>query len=142
MLDFGEEHKLAQSAIRSWCAEHLEPKVLAMEAGELSIYPVMREMAQVFGIPDMVRASLARQEAHDEAQKDEPSAKKTSRGVGVDNAMMAVLMMELSRVCPGFTLAFGASLGLFGGAVMARGTREQKARWALPVLTLERIGAW
>ena len=28
---------------------------------------------------------------------------------------MAILMMELSRFCPGFALAFGASLGLCGG---------------------------
>ena len=56
--------------------------------------------------------------------------------------MMAILMMELSRCCPGFAMAFGASLGLFGGAVMARGTLEQKERWALPVLTMEKIGAW
>jgi alkylation response protein AidB-like acyl-CoA dehydrogenase len=39
-------------------------------------------------------------------------------------------------------MAFGASLGLFGGAVMSKGTLEQKERFALPVLTLEKIGAW
>jgi alkylation response protein AidB-like acyl-CoA dehydrogenase len=51
-------------------------------------------------------------------------------------------MMELSRVCPGFAMAFGASLGLCGGAIIARGTGEQKQRFALPVMTMEKIGAW
>ncbi len=55
---------------------------------------------------------------------------------------MAILMMELSRFCPGFAMSFGASLGLCGGAILARGTPEQKQRFALPVLTMEKIGAW
>jgi alkylation response protein AidB-like acyl-CoA dehydrogenase len=50
--------------------------------------------------------------------------------------------MELSRVCPGFALAMGASLGLCGGAILARGTPAQKERFALPVMTMEKIGAW
>ena len=55
---------------------------------------------------------------------------------------MAILMMELSRFCPGFAMSFGASLGLCGGAILARGTADQRARFALPVMTMEKIGAW
>jgi alkylation response protein AidB-like acyl-CoA dehydrogenase len=137
MLDFTEEQKLAQSAIRMWCAEHLEPNVRAMEAGELSVYPTMRAMAATFGIADLARSQLAKAREREGA----PQAGERRRGGG-QAAMMAILMMELSRCCPGFALAFGASLGLFGGAVMARGTLAQKERWALPVLTMEKIGAW
>lgn len=133
MLDFDDEQKLAQQAIRAWCMQSLEPKVLAMEAGTLSIYPSMREMAATFGIGEMARATFAK-------MKERGAA--SSKSTGASNALMAILMMELSRVCPGYALAFGASLGLFGGAVMAKGTLEQKERWALPVLTLEKIGAW
>jgi alkylation response protein AidB-like acyl-CoA dehydrogenase len=62
--------------------------------------------------------------------------------MGGDQAMGAIVAMELSRVCPGFALAFGASLGLAGGAIMAKGTLAQKERWALPILLGEKIGAW
>lgn len=134
MLDFDDEQKLAQQAIRAWCTQFLEPKVRAMESGELSIYPLMRAMAETFGIGEMARAAFAK-------MKERGGAKGSAASPG-SNALMAILMMELSRVCPGFALAFGASLGLFGGAVMAKGTMEQKERWALPVLTLEKIGAW
>jgi alkylation response protein AidB-like acyl-CoA dehydrogenase len=134
MLDFTEEQKLAQSAIRAWCAQHLEPKVRAMESGELPVYGAMREMAATFGIAEMARAAIEKMKARKGDEK--------RSGLGMQSAMMAILMMELSRCCPGFCLAFGASLGLFGGAVMARGTLEQKERWALPVLTMEKIGAW
>jgi len=52
------------------------------------------------------------------------------------------MTVELSRVCPGLTMAFGATVGLFAGAIMARGTAEQRRLFALPALSLEKIGAW
>ncbi len=140
MLDFTEEQKLAQSTIRAWCAQHLEPKVLKLESGELSVYPVMRELAGTFGIPDMARAAFAKMRERRDSGKEERQG-SGFKGLG-DPALMAILNMELTRCCPGFALAFGATLGLFGGAVMARGTPEQKEKWALPVFTMERIGAW
>jgi hypothetical protein len=85
---------------------------------------------------------MREREAKAEAASGETGEKREKRRGDGQAAMMAILMMELSRCCPGFALAFGASLGLFGGAVMARGTPEQKEKWALPVLTMEKIGAW
>jgi alkylation response protein AidB-like acyl-CoA dehydrogenase len=66
------------------------------------------------------------------------------RAFGVDELapMMAMVAIELTRVCPGFMLAFGASLGLASGAIMSRGTDSQRQRFALPLLTGEKIGAW
>jgi len=143
MLDFTEEQRMAQKAIRAWCAQVLEPKVPAMEAGELSIYPTMREMAQTFGIPDIARALFARQAKASAAEADaDVGAAGGGPAGGHDSALIAILHMELSRVCPGFALSFGATVGLFGGSVMARGTDAQRRTWALPVLTFDKIGAW
>jgi alkylation response protein AidB-like acyl-CoA dehydrogenase len=136
MLDFSDEHRMARDTIRAWCAQKLEPKVLALEAGELDVYPLMRELAGTFGIPDMVRSAFERMRTR------EASDKETAATRSQESPLTAILMMELSRCCPGFAMAFGASLGLFGGAVMSKGTPEQKQRWALPVLTLEKIGCW
>jgi alkylation response protein AidB-like acyl-CoA dehydrogenase len=33
-------------------------------------------------------------------------------------------------------------MGLAGGAILSKGTAEQLERWALPVLTMEKIGSW
>jgi alkylation response protein AidB-like acyl-CoA dehydrogenase len=131
MLDFTDEQKAIQSAIRAWCRAELEPLVPRLESGELSVYPVMRKMGATFGIPDLARAAF--EKARDASGK---------AGGGKTGATTAILMMELSRVCPGFAMALGASIGLFGGAVMARGTAEQREAWALPALTLEKVGAW
>jgi alkylation response protein AidB-like acyl-CoA dehydrogenase len=38
--------------------------------------------------------------------------------------------------------AMGVSMGLTSAAIMSRGTTAQKERWALDLLTLDRIGAW
>src|SRR4029079_7912326 len=42
----------------------------------------------------------------------------------------------------GMVTALGVSMGLTARAILSRGTRAQKERWALPLLTLETIGAW
>jgi alkylation response protein AidB-like acyl-CoA dehydrogenase len=38
--------------------------------------------------------------------------------------------------------ALGVSVGLTAAAIMSRGTIAQKERWALDLLTLEKVGAW
>ena len=140
MLDFSEEQKQVQKAIRAWCVQNLEPKVLGMEAGEIDVYPVMRQMAETFGIIDMIKTSFEKMKARlNESGGQDGDVKK---GIASDPALMAILTMELSRVCPGFALAFGASLGLFAGGVLGRGTVKQKIDYALPVLTFQKIGAW
>jgi alkylation response protein AidB-like acyl-CoA dehydrogenase len=56
--------------------------------------------------------------------------------------LTSAILLELTRVLPGFALSFGASLGLCGQALFRRGTPEQRERWAAPVLGFERIGCW
>jgi len=131
MLDFTDEQKAIAAAIRSWCRAELEPRVPALEAGTESIYPVMRAMGSAFGMGELAQAALARPRGGE----GKPAGRSSA-------ALTAVLMMELSRVCPGFAMALGATIGLFGGAVMARGTDAQREQWALPALKLEKIGAW
>src|SRR5437660_720417 len=56
--------------------------------------------------------------------------------------MQLIPVIELCRYCPGMVTALGVSVGLTAAAIMSRGTLRQKERWALPLLTLETIGAW
>src|SRR5262249_17379182 len=51
-------------------------------------------------------------------------------------------IIELCRYSPGLVTALGVSVGLTANAIMSRGTIRQKERWALPLMTLERIGSW
>ncbi len=138
MFAFTEEHEMVRKLIRRWTQSKLEPKVDAFESGEPP-YELMRDFAKTFGIADLARAAFAKLE--ERAKSGETAAGK---GVlaGADPALAAILSIELSRVSPGFALAFGASAGLAGGAIMGKGTLEQKRRWGLPILTWDKIGAW
>jgi len=141
MHAFSQEHQMVRSLIRKWAAAKLEPRLDALEAGEPP-YEVMRDFARTFGIADLVRAAFAKLErlaAEGPGKAEE--VKMSGMGSG-DPAMGAAVSIELSRVSPGFALAFGATMGLAGGAIMGKGTLEQKQRWGLPILTLEKIGAW
>jgi alkylation response protein AidB-like acyl-CoA dehydrogenase len=51
-------------------------------------------------------------------------------------------IIELCRYCPGMVTAMGVSVGLTAAAIMSRGTDAQKRRWALDLLTLDKIGSW
>jgi len=39
-------------------------------------------------------------------------------------------------------MGFGVSIGLVGGAIVAKGTADQIERWGLPLTTVEKIGSW
>jgi len=142
MLRFTEEQDTIRKLIRRWTTSKLEPKLDALETGEPP-YELMRDFARQFGIADLARSAFAKIEQRAKAGADAPAkpAKKES-GMGIDAALAAIVSIELSRVSPGFALAFGASAGLAGGAIMGKGTLEQQRRWGLPILTWDAIGAW
>ena len=158
MYEFNEEQKMVGQMVRRWATSKLEPALDAIEAGEPP-YELMRDFAKTFGLIEMARGTFERMEKRARQRraptdapergvqkpKSERETGKTDESMGLlgaDPALGAVVSIELSRVCPGFMLAFGASIGLAGGAIMAKGTPEQKRRWALPILTWEKIGAW
>ncbi|MCG8423346.1 MAG: acyl-CoA/acyl-ACP dehydrogenase [Proteobacteria bacterium] len=152
MFEFTEEHKMVGQMVRRWATEKLEPEVDAIEAGEPP-YDLMRDFAKTFGLAEMAKSAFERAEKrarqghdNDSADSDRSKNDKKARGAGglagADPALSAVVGIELTRVCPGFMLAFGASAGLAGGAIMGKGTLEQKRRWGLPLLTWEKVGAW
>lgn len=130
MFRFNDEHLMVRQMVRKWVDARLRPANEALEANDHLPYDLMRDFAKTFGLPDMVRAGFER------------AASRPGEGSGRDPALQAIMAIEMCRVNPGFYMAFGASLGLAGGAIMAKGTLAQKKRWALPILTLEKIGAW
>jgi acyl-CoA dehydrogenase len=139
MHAFTEEQEMVRKLVRRWTTGKLEPRVDALEAGEPP-YELMRDFAKTFGIPDLARGAFAKME-----ERANSGASTTGSRGGLsasDPALAAIVSIELTRVLPGFALAFGASAGLAGGAIMSKGTIEQKRRWALPILTWEKIGAW
>jgi alkylation response protein AidB-like acyl-CoA dehydrogenase len=147
MFDFTEEQKTMRKMLRRWVEAELVPHVDALESEAMLPYEPMRKLLKTFGADDMARAAIAKLEKRAAAgQQAAGSDDDADEGAGVgmmrDPGMGAIISIEFSRVSPGFAMAVGASLGLCGGAIMRRGTLAQKKRFALPVLTGEKIGAW
>ncbi|MEU6749592.1 acyl-CoA dehydrogenase family protein [Spirillospora sp. NPDC046719] len=144
MIEWSEEDLMIRDAVRGWIDAEVRPNLDALDSGELPPYDLLRSLYKTFGMDEMARSSFQARIARErEAGGDGDAAKKDSDGPGGGNAAMTMLpVIELCKVAPGMVSAMGVGLGLAAGTIMKRGTPDQKERWALPLLTMEKVGAW
>jgi alkylation response protein AidB-like acyl-CoA dehydrogenase len=144
MIEWNEMHLQIRDMMRRFVDQEVKPNLEALEHGDLPPYDILRKMMKSFGIADMARARFARDKERaprsDDAPKQPSPEQLQARGMEV--AMQMIPIIELCRHSPGMVTALGVSMGLTPAAIMSRGTLRQKERWALPLLTLEAIGAW
>jgi hypothetical protein len=137
-FELTDTERMLRDTFRGYFTREIEPHVPKMENGEMLPYGLMRDMHQALGLEAMV----PRPPMHDATDAD----RSGSTGVGLEaNAARyarTTFMVEMSRVSPSFTLSYGASIGLFAGNVVGKGTPAQIERFALPVMRCERVGAW
>jgi hypothetical protein len=124
-----------KASVRRFAEERLAPMAGAFEHGRESPFPLMREMAEQLGFEGVAASSI-------EALDRRPPGGSGRPRRDDHTPLFATILQELARVNPGFALSFGASTGLCGQTLLLQGTPVQRARWALPVLSLQRIGAW
>ena len=132
MIEWSDEQQQMQAAVRDFVQKEVVPLRDDLEHGDLAPYDVLRSYVRTFGIDEMARERFAR----------ETSGPPFTPEERYDRAVMTLLpMVEFCRHCPGLITAMGVSMNLAGNAIK-KGTPEQRERWALPLLTLERVGAW
>ena len=137
MIEWSDEDLMIRDAVRGWIDAEVRPSLDALESGELPPYDLLRSLYKTFGMDEMARSSFRSRIA----KEREGGAGEERQGGG--NAAMTMLpIIELCKVAPGMVSAMGVGLGLAAGTIMKRGTPEQKERWALPLLTMEKVGAW
>ncbi len=142
MIDWSEQHLMIRDMVRRFVETEIIPQHRELEHGDLPPYEVMRKLVASFGIGEAARMRYEALKRRGDAVKSAPANEDSGAG-GVDAvAMQLIPIIEISRYCPGMVTAMGVSMGLTSGAIMAKGTWEQKDRWALPLMTLEKIGAW
>ena len=145
MHEWSESQLMIRDTVRKFVEKEIAPCVEDLEHGDLPPYALLRKMYKTFGMDEMARARFAKQIA---AEKSGEARKKRTGGAvdpeaKADQAAATLIpIIELCRYCPGMVTALGVSTGLAAGAINSKGTIEQKERWALDVLTLEKIGAW
>src|SRR5437867_3979110 len=140
MFEWSEEQRMIRDAVRQFIEAEIVPKRDELEHGDLPPYDVLRKLFATFGMDAMARESFKRRI---EAEKSDTKAERGEGGRDATAAAMAMIpIIELCRHCPGMVTAMGVSMGLTSAAIMSRGTTAQKERWALDLLTLDKIGAW
>ncbi len=137
MFEWNDEQLMVQDAVRRFIDEEIRPHVDELEHGDMPPYDILRKMFRLFGMDAMAKARFEKQIAREKAGT--PKEEGESRG---DGGLTMIPTIELCRVCPGMVTAMGVSVGLTSAAIMAKGTTRQKERWALDLLTLEKVGSW
>jgi alkylation response protein AidB-like acyl-CoA dehydrogenase len=147
VIEWSDEEVMVRDAVRDWIGKEVRPHLDALDSGELPPYGIIRGLYSTFGMDELARSSFrARIEKEKAATAEGPGgetdAPAQSRAGDGGAAFRMLPIVELCRVSPGLVTAMGVSLGLAAGTIMKRGTIEQKERWALDLLTLDKIGAW
>jgi alkylation response protein AidB-like acyl-CoA dehydrogenase len=150
MIEWSESQLMVRDMVRKFVEAEVAPRLDELEHGDLPPYEILRKLVRAFGMDE-----LARQRFRHQIEKERKSAQAAARGEeppkeerkpradGGESAAMQILpIIELCRWCPGLVTAMGVSMGLTAASILSKGTLAQKERWALPLLTLEKIGAW
>jgi hypothetical protein len=145
MIEWSESQLMIRDAIRGFVEAEIAPHVEELEHGDLPPYDILRKMYAAFGMGEMARTRFEKQIAAEERGQRRKPRSTTPRDpdAAADQAAAALIpIIELCRYCPGMVTAMGVSVGLTASAILSKGTIEQKKRWAVDILTLDKIGAW
>ncbi len=148
MIEWSESQLLIRDTVRRFVEDEIVPNLEALEHGDMPPYDILRKMYKTFGMDQMAKARFAKQiKAEKSGESSRPKSESGDGGGNIearmDQAAAALIpIIELCRYCPGMVTAMGVSVGLAAGAIQSKGTIEQKERWGLDLLTLDKVGAW
>jgi acyl-CoA dehydrogenase len=150
MIQWTEEQQMVRDAVRQYVEAEVAPRRDELEFGDTPPYDVLRKLYSTFGMDTMARERFKRQIEFEKsveeaiAKGEEPPTKDKGEGGsgGGDGSITMIPIIELCRYSPGLVTAMGVSTGLTASAITSKGTIRQKERWALDLLTMEKIGAW
>jgi alkylation response protein AidB-like acyl-CoA dehydrogenase len=141
MFEWSEEHAMVRDAVRQFVDNEIRPQREELEFGGSAPYDVLRKMFRTFGLDALAREQFKKRIERERMGADAPQGDQ-ERSSGGGGAMFMIPIIELCRCSPGTVTAMGVSVGLTPAAIMGKGTIEQKERWALDLLTMDKIGAW
>jgi acyl-CoA dehydrogenase len=146
MFEWSEEHAMVRDAVRQFVDNEIRPHREELEFGDVPPYDILRKMFQTFGLDALAREQfkkrIERERTAGEGGRTARNDEDEERPSGGGGAMFMIPIIELCRCSPGMVTAMGVSVGLTPASIMSKGTIEQKERWALDLLTMDKIGAW
>jgi alkylation response protein AidB-like acyl-CoA dehydrogenase len=149
VIEWSDEQQMVQKAVRDFIERELVPHHRELEHGDMPPYDIIRKLFASFGMDAMARDRFERTIAREKAiaageAVEEPEERAPRDPVEAANAaaFQMIPIIEVCRWSPGMVTAMGVSMGLTASAILSKGTIAQKERWALPLLTFEKVGAW
>ena len=146
MYEWSEEQLMIRDAVRQFVQAEIAPKREELEHGDLPPYDILRKLFATFGMDAMARdrfkAQIEREKRVAAGEEEAPATGGRRAGDASSIAMTMLPIIEICRHSPGMVTAMGVSMGLTSAAIMSKGTIAQKERWALDLLTLDKVGAW
>jgi hypothetical protein len=146
MFEWSDTDLIMRDTIRGFIDKEIRPNLDALEAGQISPYPIARKLFSEFGLDvlaaEAVKTMLDNERAKQEKQETEKKSSGGFGGLGAQASMAAVLVSEIAGVSIGLLSTIGVSIGLGASTIMSRGTLAQKERWLPDLMTLEKIAAW
>ncbi len=139
MFELNEEQRMVERMFRQFAEKEILPMVEKFENGEELPFDLMRKMMKELMGGSQIGESLSRR-----AEKMEKGEENSERDTDIlrDSLTPSIIMKEISRISPGFCMSWGASIGLCGQNIVSKGTPEQIRKYAIPVMTMDKIGAW
>ncbi len=137
MYDWSEEQQAIIAVVRRFVDEEIRPHLDDLEHHGVPPYEILRKMYATFGLREMAQENFSRQLKRKVSGDDAPREHR-----GSDPAAQLISTIELCRVSPGLLTSLGVSTGLAAGTINKLGTPAQMQRWALDLMTLDKIGAW
>ncbi|MFM7059803.1 MAG: acyl-CoA dehydrogenase family protein [Actinomycetes bacterium] len=142
MYEWSDEHRMIRDAVRQWVEAEVRPRRDELEFGDTPPYDVIRSLYATFGMDAMARDNFKRRIEKERAAAEGGATEASEERGGGNAGMTLIPIIELCRCSPGLVTAMGVSTGLAAATIMSRGTIAQKERWALDLLTFEKVGAW
>ena len=136
MYDWSDEHRAIIAVVRRFVDEEIRPHLDDLEHNGVPPYDILRRMYEVFGLKEMAKETFQR--LLERKVTGDPSGTRATS----DPAPQLISTIELCRVSPGLLTSLGVSTGLAAGTINKLGTPAQMQRWALDLMTLDKIGAW
>jgi hypothetical protein len=142
MIEWSEQHLMIRDVARRFIEAEVVPNVEALEHGDMPPYDILRKLIRTFGMDELARTRFAKLIEREKSGESAPPKSDDAEKLGDAVAMQLIPIIELSRYCPGMVTAMGVSMGLTASSILSKGTTRQKERWALDLLTLDKVGSW
>lgn len=137
MYEWTEENQAIIDVVRRFVDQEVRPHLDDIEHHGVAPYEILRTMYQTFGLKEMAHENFKRQ-LERKLSGEEPTREHRH----ADPSAQLISTIELCRVSPGLVTSLGVSTGLAAGTINKLGTPAQMERWALDLMTLDKVGAW